>query len=109
MNTKNLIGISLVAIAGAVLMTGCDQPSRSTLRSTQADAAADQLLERCISQARANGYRSGQCAYNFINACVTTQSRDEMESWLRADQSSKIGSKYCPNSPDTYNTAFDKF
>ena len=108
MKTTRVIGLPLV-MAGTLLLGACDQPSDATAEVAQPDRAAEQLLERCIGQARAQNYRSGQCAYNFIHACVTTQSREEMVSWLRVDQFGKIGSTYCPNSPDTYTAAFDRF
>lgn len=110
MQTTKRIGRLFPIIASTVLIAACDQPPNSTQQAAQTDLAAEQLLERCISQARANGYRSGQCAYNFIRVCVNTQSREEMTSVLRADNALGISSgKLCPNSPDTYSAAFDKF
>lgn len=68
------------------------------------------LRQRCVGQARQQGYRSGQCAYSFIDACIRTQNRQEMEATLRTDAMLGMGSAIsCPNMPATYVQEFNQF
>lgn len=84
-----------------------DIPAPAPSRANSDYAA---LQARCISQAKAQGYKTGQCAYTFIQTCVRTQSRAEMESVLRADAMLGIGpAQSCPNMPTTYVEEFDRF
>lgn len=95
----NRVGFLCAVVCGAVL-SGCGKGGSET---KQAEA-------RCIEQAKAQGYRSGQCAYTFIDTCIQTQSRSAMESVLRADAALGTGSALtCPNMPSTYAAAFDRF
>ena len=74
---------------------------------TQVDPAVQQ---RCIQQAKSQGYRSGQCAFTFIDTCIKTQSRKEMEAALRVDAMTGMGQALtCPNMPSTFSAEFDKF
>ena len=61
------------------------------------------LLGRCLSAALDEGYRDGQCAYPFVKACVTTQSKQEMA----MAKASFPYARGCPNMPLTYSSAFE--
>jgi len=86
-----------------------DPPVTGAPASAPARDSAD--LSRCISAARAVGYSSGRCAYSFINTCVSTGSRSEMERVWQADKMLGIvnGRATCPNMSGTYEAAFDRF
>ncbi len=82
--------------------------SKSDARQRQQDSV--ELKNRCISQAKSQGYRSGQCAYSFIDTCIRTQSRKKMEEVLRTDSALGMGTAFsCPNMPSTYEAEFDRF
>ncbi|MBN8517759.1 MAG: hypothetical protein J5X22_11250 [Candidatus Accumulibacter sp.] len=72
----------------------------------------DSQLPKCVSAARQAGYGSGNCAHDFIEACLTG-SRDKMQSVYSYDKSiGTIKDNYAMKScgyPDTYAAAFDKF
>jgi hypothetical protein len=86
-----------------------ESPPVQTTEPKQATAdSAD--VSNCIQLAQKQGYRSGQCAFTFIDVCVRTQSRSEMEKVLRADAMLGMGTATsCPNMPATYQAQFDKF
>jgi len=89
---------------------GCGQGGTERTAAGNVQSGKAQLRERCIGQAKSQGYRNGQCAYSFIKACIETQSRTEMESVLRSDSMLGIGSSLsCPNMSDEYSADFDKF
>lgn len=76
-------------------------------QTAQVDPA---LQQRCIQQAKTQGYRSGQCAFTFIDTCIKTQSRKEMEAVLRVDAMLGMGDALsCPNMASTFVGEFDKF
>ncbi len=72
----------------------------------------DSQLPKCISAARQAGYGSGNCAHDFIEACLTG-SREKMQNVFAYDRSiGTIKDNYAMKScrhPDTYAAAFDKF
>lgn len=100
--------------ATEVQSTEASQPTLSKVQvppahqpPVQADVA---LRQRCIEQAKAQHYRSGQCAYTFIDTCIRTQSRQTMEAVLRTDAMLGMGeARSCPNMPSTFAAEFDRF
>jgi len=72
-------------------------------RTTNANARGD-VLGSCATQAVSAGFQRGQCAYYYINACVTTQSREEMSRWTRT---AGLGAGHCPEAPNAYSEAFN--
>jgi ribosomal protein L40E len=83
-----------------------DKPTKTHERQQESNA----LEQRCISQAKSQGYRNGQCAYSFIDTCIRTQSRSEMEAVLRTDSMLGMGPALsCPNMPSTYSAEFDRY
>lgn len=85
-------------------------PAAVQVPSPQQASDSAGLHTRCIEQAKAEGYRSGQCAYRFIETCISTQSRSEMDAVLRTDKALQIATaRSCPNNPSTYATPFDRF
>jgi ribosomal protein L40E len=86
------------------------QVAGKTANTPKRQQDSDALERRCISQAKSQGYRNGQCAYDFINTCIRTQSRSEMEAVLRADLALGVGPAFsCPNMPSTYAAEFDRY
>lgn len=109
---KEWAGIAVLCIVVILSSTSMFGGSGSkSSRGASGSASSSQTstnLSDCINLAKSNGYRSGQCAYSFIKACLTN-SRSEVESVLRVDRMvGMVGDGYCPNMPDTYNTAFNK-
>ena len=65
-------------------------------------------LEICISTAMKYGYKNGQCANGFVEACMGG-SRKEVEGIFRADSMlGVIGSLSCPNMGTKYAAEFDE-
>jgi uncharacterized protein len=64
---------------------------------------------KCISAALDVGYVDGQCAYSFINACVTTGSRSEMNRMLQLTKvmDGRVNVTGCSAKPTTYVNQFD--
>ena len=108
-----MLGTSILVLA----LGGCGKTDSSSSETSTSSAiangnqqAAEELKGRCISQAKSQGYRSGQCAYSFIDVCIRTQSRSEMEAALRTDAMLGMGSAFsCPNMPSDYVAEFDQF
>lgn len=86
--------------------------ARSEQRASSKDSSNSEqsdLVDRCVQQALNTGYGDGQCAYSFINACVTTQSRSEMERAFAIDRMVGMNSGGgCVNMPTNYVNAFNK-
>lgn len=98
----------------AAQTTDAPQPAPARAESPSAHQPPSQgdvaLRQRCVDQAKAQHYRSGQCAYTFIDTCIRTQSRQEMEAMLRTDAMLGMGdARSCPNMPSTFAAEFDKF
>lgn len=64
---------------------------------------------KCINAALDVGYVDGQCAYSFINACVTTGSRSEMNRMLQLTKvmDGRVNVTGCSAKPTTYVNQFD--
>lgn len=102
------INAALVVLAVSMGIVGCDQRNGRTQQASTDDGAAA-LRSRCIAQAKTQGYRDGACAYSFIDACIKTQSRKEMEAVLRTDEMLGVGTGLsCPNMPTDYVAEFNK-
>ena len=109
---------SSIFLAG-LLLVGCGKQSsnETTEQSSQQQAAQqqqayDMQLNKCVMVAQNLKYKSGQCAFNIINKCLETGSREEMENAYRADLVSGdafSGYGTCSYYPTTYSKAFDKF
>lgn len=70
----------------------------------------DALIDRCIRSAVGNGYIDGQCAHGYIDACVRTQSKSEMDKALAIDRMvGMVGDRGCTNMPTTYVQQFNYF
>lgn len=68
----------------------------------------DELIGRCIRSAVGNGYIDGQCAHGYIDSCVRTQSKSEMDKALATDRMvGMVGDRGCPNMPSTYVQQFN--
>lgn len=108
-----VLGASVLILA----LGGCGKTDSSSSETSTSSAisnsnqqAAEALRGRCISQAKSQGYHSGQCAYTFIDVCIRTQSRSEMEAALRTDAMVGMGTAFsCPNMPTDYVAEFDQF
>jgi hypothetical protein len=103
---------SAVPIAVRPIETPQTTPSQADPAPPQQQPAKvdTALRQRCVEQAKTQHYRSGQCAYTFIDTCMRTQSRAEMEAVLRTDTALSIGEALsCPNMPTTFAADFDKF
>lgn len=86
------------------------QPSAAVAVPMQQVAEDSAARSRCIGQARTQGYRNGQCAFTFIDVCIRTQSRQQMEDALRTDAMLGMGTaRSCPNMPSTYAAEFDRY
>ena len=83
-----------------------NQPSNFATENNSAQ------ITKCVSAARQAGYGSGNCAHDFIEACLAG-SREKMQSVYAYDRSiGTIKDNYAMRScgyPDTYTAAFDKF
>ena len=67
----------------------------------------DDLVDRCEESALDNGYTDGQCAFTFIDACVKTRSKTEMERIYNLQRTyGTISGNDCPTNPTTYTASF---
>ncbi len=125
---KEALKIVLVVLAlggiGAGIAVSSSSKSSNTPQTIQASSKTDSQpsrvvtedknaqISKCVSAARQAGYGSGNCAHDFIEACLTG-SREKMQSVYSYDKSiGTIKDNYAMKScgyPDTYAAAFDKF
>jgi uncharacterized protein len=70
---------------------------------------SSKLVQSCVDSALDIGYTDGMCAYSYINACVTTQSKSEMVRMAALDKLSfggRLSGGGCVNMPTTYVSPF---
>ena len=80
------------------------QAAKSPAKGPSSNTADD----KCINAALNVGYVDGMCAYSFINACVTTGSRDEMNQQLAITKMvGRVNERGCSSMPTTYVNQFN--
>lgn len=67
------------------------------------------LVSKCVNAALDEGYVDGMCAYSFVNVCVTTQSRNEMNRMLALTKimDGRVNISGCSSMPTTYVNQFN--
>lgn len=96
----------LTAVVLGLALTACSKTSSSEAEPNSSSSVAQ--TSRCIQSAIGEGYKSGQCAYSYVDACVTTQSKEEMRRALQTDRMlGAVGQRGCPNMPTTYSSQFE--
>jgi ubiquitin len=87
------------------------QQTPKVAQDTNSNAQHEQQLSQCIEAAHMSEYPDGRCASGFIEACMTG-SRQAMGQNLQFDRAQGMagpGSGPCPNMPDTYVKAYNRF
>jgi len=66
-------------------------------------------IQQCVSVARQFGYRNGQCAHAFMDACLTG-SRSRVKQEFEVDRMrGTLAASSCPGMPASYRAAFNRF
>lgn len=109
------LAVGLAAITGygcngddtpAATVSSVDSRSRTTTQVEHRTSASSKT-DTCIAVALDNGYKSGRCAYSFLETCTTSSSRDEVARQLKADKAIGFHTfNDCPNMPSTYEDTF---
>lgn len=66
-------------------------------------------LQECIVVAREFGYRNGQCAHAFIEACLTRSPSRVKQEYEVDRMTGTLGASRCPGMPASYRAAFMRF
>ena len=72
-------------------------------------AEVDVAVRECISVAQEFGYRNGQCAYEFIAACLTGSPSRVMQEYGVDRARGLVGASSCPSMPANYLVVFKQF
>lgn len=125
-------GIAALVLATALVNAtkGADERAEDVARQNEIDAKRDRVQlaqqqaqaakspakvsasnapdDKCINAALDVGYVDGMCAYSFIDACVTTGSRDEMNQQLAITKMvGRVNERGCSSMPTTYVNQFN--
>lgn len=83
--------------------------ARSPQRVAWQPAEVDADIQQCVSVARQFGYRNGQCAHAFIEACLTG-SRSRVKQEYEVDRATGlVAGWHCPRMPANYLAVFKRF
>lgn len=77
----------------------------AALRPAEVDAA----LQECVVVAQQFGYRNGQCAHEFIEACRTGSSSRVKQEYEVDRMAGMVTASSCPSMPASYRAAFSRF
>lgn len=66
-------------------------------------------VHECVVVAREFGYRNGQCAHAFIEACLTGSPSRVKQEYEVDRTTGTLAASSCPSMPASYRTAFMRF
>ncbi len=116
LDTKELIvATATVAIVAFVALLYFGIPSAKQVpdatdlnATTSAAAESSALVKRCVESALNVGYTDSSCATTYVEACVNTQSKTEMNKYYRTSKMLDAVSGICPNMQSAYKVEFDR-
>jgi len=72
-------------------------------------AEVESAVRECISVAQQFGYRNGQCAHEFIEACLTGSPSRVKQEYEVDRMTGMVAASSCSNMPANYRATFNRF
>lgn len=120
-----LLACLAIALPGSSPGNQSSQPSAAAHVAASAQLGADSLspqwaaalqpaelrgaVQECIVVAREFGYRNGQCAHAFIEACLTGSPSRVMQEYQVDRTRDMVTASSCSSMPASYRAAFNRF